>query len=273
MTSTADLYFLSPLWYLFLSSKQICIIQMEQAKIVCKEAPMEYRREFFPSVKKTIMPRPVYIEEKDILGQSGSAWATQADIFGPNWYLDYGQNLIEIYDAGAAICFRRLLPKKDKYKKEGLYLRLGLAYRTTENANVNIRNFSGNHVSLQNSLEGAMYYDPNNYYWVTDDLTININSIYHGEKIWIHRVDWEWVSKDILYEDEAPFKDHYLHRNKEEVDALYALQQITEESVKEYLTHLIQKDEHFAKRCLALLRTDQMVNSDLIALYQELGLE
>jgi hypothetical protein len=234
---------------------------------------MEYTREFFPDIRKTIIPRPVYVEERDILGQSGTVWVTQAQIFGPNWYLDHGQGLIEIYDAGPAICFRSLLPKKNKYEKEGLYLRLGLAYRTTENANVNIRNFSGNHVSLPNSVDGAIYYDPNNYYWVTDDLTININSIYTGEKIWIQRVDWEWVSKEILYEDEAGWQDHYLHRNKEDINALYAPQQITNESVKEYLVTRIQNDEYFAKRCLALLRTDQMVNSDLTALYKELGLD
>ncbi len=234
---------------------------------------MEYTREFFPAVKKTIMPRPAYVEERDVLGQSGAAWATQAQIFGSNWYLDHDQGLIEVYDAGPAICFRSLLPNKGKYQKEGLYLRLGLAYRTTENANANIRNFSGNHVSLPNNVEGAIYYDPNNYHWVTDDLTININSIYTGEKIWIQRVDWEWVSKEILYEDEAGWQDHYLHRHKEDVDALYAPQQITSESVKEYLVNRIQNDEHFAKRCLALLRTDQMVNSDLAVLYKELGVD
>jgi hypothetical protein len=234
---------------------------------------MEYTREFFPDVKKTIMPRPAYAEERDILGQSGTAWAIQAQIYGANWYADHGQGLIEIYDAGPALCFHSLLPKKDKYEKEGLYLRLGLAYRTTENANVNIRDFSGSHVALPNSVHGSIYYDPNNYHWVSDDLTININSIYTGEKLWIQRVDWEWVSKDILYEDEAGWQDHYTHRNKEEVDALYAPQQVTNESVKNYLASRIQNDDHFAKRCLALLRTDQLVNSDLTALYEELGLE
>ncbi|MFZ0254301.1 MAG: hypothetical protein WAN46_01335 [Gammaproteobacteria bacterium] len=234
---------------------------------------MENTREFFPAVRKTIMPRPAYVEERDILGQNGTAWVTQAQIFGPNWHLDHDRGLLEIYDAGPAICFYSLLPKKDKYQKEGLYLRLGLAYRTTENANVNIRNFSGNHVSLPNSVGGAIYYDPNNYHWVTDDLTININSIYAGEKIWIQRVDWEWISKEILYEDEAGWQDHYLHRNKGDIDALYAPQQITNESVKEYLANRIQNDDLFAKRCLALLRADQMVNSDLTDLYSELGLE
>lgn len=234
---------------------------------------MEYTREFFPHVRKTIMPRPAYMEEHDILGQSGTAWATQAQIYGPNWYLDYGQGLLEIYDAGPAICFAGVLPKKNKYEREGLYLRLGLAYRTTENANVNIRNFSGNHVTLPNSVDGDIYYDPNNYDWVTDDLTININSIYTGEKLWIQRVDWEWVSREILYEDEAHYQDHYMHRNKEDVNALYAPQHVTNDSVKAYLANRIQNDDHFAKRCLALLKTDQLVNSDLTILYGELGLE
>ena len=234
---------------------------------------MEYTREFFPDVKKTIMPRPAYVEERDILGQSGTAWATRAQVYGSNWYADHGQGLIEVYDAGPAICFRGLLPKKDKYEKEGLYLRLGLAYRTTENANANIRDFSGSHVALPNSIHGSTYYDPNNYHWVTDDLTININSIYAGEKLWIQRVDWEWVSKDILYEDEAGWQDHYVHRKKEEIDDLYAPQQVTDESVKNYLANRIQNDNHFAKRCLALLRTDQLVNDDLTALYKALGLE
>jgi hypothetical protein len=39
------------------------------------------------------------------------------------------------------------------------------------------------------------------------------------------------------------------------------------------LAHRIQNDDHFAKRCLALLKTDQLVNSDLTTLYGELGLE
>ena len=234
---------------------------------------MEYTREFFPDVKKTVMARPAYVEERDILGQSGTAWAIQAQVYGSNWYADHGQGLIEVYDAGPAICFHGLLPKKHKYEKEGLYLRLGLAYRTTENANVNIRDFSGSHVALPNSVHGSIYYDPNNYHWVSDDLTININSIYTGEKLWIQRVEWEWVSKEILYEDEAGWQDHYVHRKKEEIDALYAPQQVTDESVKNYLANRIRNDNHFAKRCLALLRADQLVNGGLTALYKELKLE
>ena len=84
---------------------------------------MNYTREFFNRVKKTIMSRPYQQEERDILGQNGTAWATQAAIYGPNWYLDWQQNLIEIWDAGPALCFKNILPKKDKYRKEGLYLK------------------------------------------------------------------------------------------------------------------------------------------------------
>ncbi len=234
---------------------------------------MEYQREFFQSVKKTIMPRPVYMKETDVLGHSGSAWAAQAEIYGPNWHFDYEQNLIEIYDAGPALCFRSILPKKDKYEKEGLYLRLGMAYRTTANANANIRTLSGNHVTLPNSVDGDIYYDPNNYYWVTDDLTLNINTVFSEEKIWIQRIDWEWVSKEILYEDEAGHMDHYVHRSKEDVDRLYIPQEITTETAKEHLINLINNDDHFARRCMAMLRADQIVNSDLVTLYKDLGLD
>jgi hypothetical protein len=234
---------------------------------------MEIEREFFPSVKKTVMPRPYFEEETDVLGQSGTAWATDASIYGPNWYLDREQNLIEIYDAGPAISFYKLLPRKSKYEKEGLYLRLKLAYRTTENANVNIRNFSGNHVTLPNSVEGDIYDDPNTYWWVTDDLTININSIYTEEKLWLQRVDWEWMSKEVIYEDEATFKDPFLRRTPDEIKKLYVPKKITKNSVKNFLIEKINKDDHFAKRCLTILRQDQLMNEDLIKLFEDSGME
>ncbi|MEM8777886.1 MAG: DUF6702 family protein [Cyanobacteria bacterium P01_G01_bin.49] len=132
---------------------------------------MEFKREFFPTVQKTVMPRPYFVPENDVLGQSGTAWAADATVYGTNWYLNREQGLIEIYEAGPAISFYHLIPRKDKYEKEGLYLRLKLAYRTTEEANVNIRNFSGNHVTLPNSVAGHIYDDPGTYWWVTDDLT------------------------------------------------------------------------------------------------------
>jgi hypothetical protein len=234
---------------------------------------MQYLREFFTRVKKTIIPRPVYKEETDVLGQRGIAWVNQAAIHGPNWYLDRENNLVEIFDAGPAICFRDILPKKDKYAREGLYLQLTLAYRTTENANANIRTFSGNHISLPNSVEGGMYVDPYTYYWVTDDLTININSLYRDEKLWIQRVDWEWMSKETLYEDEAGINDPYLKRNKKDVDAIYATKEITHDSVTEYLLNQIKKDDHFARRCLALLNTDKLVEQDLVTLYKNLNVQ
>jgi hypothetical protein len=234
---------------------------------------MELQREFFPSVRKTVMPRPHFAGETDVLGQGGSAWAVHAAVYGPNWHLDHGQGLLEIYDAGPAISFYHLLPRKDKYKKEGLYLRLRLAYRTTENANVNIRDFSGNHVTLPNSLNGHIYDDPNTYWWISDDLTLNINSIYSGEKLWIQRVDWEWMSKDVIYEDESYDQDHFLHRTLDEVEQLYASQNITDTSVKEFLIDKIKKDDHFAKRCLMILRQDRFMHEDLTQIFAEIEVE
>jgi len=46
------------------------------------------RREFFPKVRKTVVPRPVVKEATDVLGQSGSVRAAAATIYGPNWYHD-----------------------------------------------------------------------------------------------------------------------------------------------------------------------------------------
>ena len=40
-------------------------------------------------------------------------------------------------------------------------------------------------------------------WYITDDMTLNINSIYTDEKIWIQRVDWEWMSKEIVFEREC----------------------------------------------------------------------
>ena len=181
--------------------------------------------------------------------------------------------MIEVYDAGPAISFYHLIPKKSKYEKEGLYLRLKLAYRTTENANVNIRNFSGNHVTLPNSLHGDFYDDPNTYWWLSDDLTLNINSIYTGEKLWIQRVDWEWMSKEVVYEDEADVQDHFLHRSSDEVEKLYAPKKITKDSVKDFLIEKIKKDDNFAKRCMAMLRQDQLMSEDLTKLFEDSGIE
>ncbi len=230
-------------------------------------------REFFPTVKKTVMPRPVQRQETDVLGQSGSVMASWATIYGPNWFHDRQQDLIEIYDAGAALVFRDILPKKDKYAREGLYLRLAIAYRTTENANVNIRTFSGNHVTLANSVYGAMYVDPGTFYYVTDDMAININSIYSNEKAWIQRVDWEWVSREVVYEDEVAAKGLEFRRNRADVEAIYAEKEVTDQSVKDFLIDRIQRDYHFSKRCLALMSTDRLLERDLVSLYRDLKID
>ena len=235
---------------------------------------MEFKREFFPLVRKTVMPRPYFAEETDILGQSGSAKAVNAAMYGDNWYLDKENELVEIYGAGAAICFRNLLPNKSKYEKEGLYLRLKLAYRTTENANVNIRSFSGRHMTLSNSVDGHMYDDVDTYWYVTDDMTININSIYTDEKIWIQRVDWEWMSKEVVFEDEIDKKSPFVSRSLKEIEKLYVPQKINQDSVKDFLMNKIKTDEHFAKRCMAILCQDKLMeNNNLIELFHESGIK
>ena len=193
-------------------------------------------------------------------------------IYGPNWYHDREQDLIEIYDAGPALSFRHLLPKKDKYEREGLYLLLSIAYRTTENANANIRTFSGWHVDLPNALDGGMCVDKHTYHWVSDDCCININSIFLGEKLWLQRVDWEWMSRETIYEDEHD-KDRWLHRTKEEVDALYAKKHVTKHVVEDFLIKRIKEDATFAKRCLMLLNSDKLLEEDIISLYKDLGVD
>jgi hypothetical protein len=233
---------------------------------------MELKREFFPRVRKTVIPRPVITEETDVLSQSGSAKATDAVIFGHNWYHDKETDLIEIYDAGPGLCFRHLLPRKDKYEREGLYLLISIAYRTTENANANIRTFSGWHVDLPNAVDGAMYVDKGTFHWVSDDCCININSIYLNEKLWLQRVDWEWVSRETVYEDEL-YKEPWLYRTKEEVEALYAKKHITKSSVESFLISKIKEDPNFAKRCLMLLNSDKLYEKDIVSLYKDLGVE
>lgn len=225
-------------------------------------------REFFPKVRKTVIPRPAPRWESDVKGQRGSALAASAAIYGPNWYHDPIEDLIEIWDAGPALCFKDALPRKDKYAREGLYLRLSIAYRTTANAFVNLRTFSGNNVTLPNAVEGAMYEDPYTRFHVTDDCTLNINSVYREERIWLQRVDWEWVSHEILYEDELSTGNIYLERTREEVEALYAPKEINDDTVKGFLIDKIRTDPVFAKRCLLLLAEEGWLRKDLIALYE-----
>ncbi|GEM_PF-1334519 len=228
-------------------------------------------REFFPRVRKTVIPRPIQCPETDVLGQSGSVRAAAATIYGPNWYHDPVSDLIEIWDAGPALCFKDVLPRKDKYAREGLYLRLSLAYRTTANAFVNIRTFSGNNVTLPNAIDGAMYDDPYTRFYITEDCTININSIYRDERLWLQRVDWEWVSRETIFEDELAYANPYLERTPEQVEALYAEKEITADTVKEFLIDKIRTDLMFAKRCLLLLLSEKVISKDLVALYETLN--
>jgi hypothetical protein len=215
----------------------------------------------------TVVPRPVVPKEVHVPGQRGSVRASAATIYGDNWYHDRAQDLIEVWDAGAALSFREVLPRKDLYAREGLYLRLTIAYRTTANAFANIRTFSGNHVTLPNAVDGAMYDDPNTRFHVTDDCTININSIYRDERLWLQRVDWEWASQETIFEDEAAARPAILERTREQVEALYAKKAIDNETVKAFLIQKIRDDEGFAKRCLMLLCEDSLLRNDLVALY------
>jgi hypothetical protein len=235
-------------------------------------AKMKIKREFFSKVRKTSIPRPVVKEETDVLSQTGSAKAADAVIYGPNWYHDRKEDLIEIYDAGPALCFRHILPRKDKYEREGLYLLLTIAYRTTENANANIRTFSGWYFDLPNAVDGGMFVDKHTCDWVSDDCCINVNSVFAGEKLWIQRVEWEWMSRETAYDDEY-HKDPWLKRTKKEVDALYAKKHVTRRVVEDFLVNRIKKDPVFAKRCLILLNNDKLHERDLISLYKDLGIE
>ena len=65
-----------------------------------------------------------------------------------------------------------------------------------------------------------MYEDPFTRYCVTDDCTININSIYRDERLWLQRVEWEWVSHETIFEDELTYREPYLDRTQEEVEAM-----------------------------------------------------
>src|SRR5262249_55226640 len=131
--------------------------------------------------------------------------------------------------------------------------------------------FSGNNVTLPDSLDGAMYDDPHTRFYVTEDCTLNINSIYREERLWLQRVDWEWVSRETIFEDELGSANPYLERTHEAVEALYAEKEINENSVKEFLLDKIRTDPVFAKRCLLLLVEDKLLPKDLVALYETLN--
>jgi hypothetical protein len=230
------------------------------------------QREYFPRIRKTVVPRPVVKPETDVLGQSGSVRASEAAIYGPNWYHDHDQDLIEIWDAGAALCFRDVLPKKEKYAREGLYLRLSLAYRTTEGAFANIRTFSGNHVTLPNAVGGGMYDDPHTFHWVTEDCTLNVNSIYRDQRLWLQRVDWEWMSRETLFEDEAAAADPYLARTPEQIEALYAERPLDDAAVLDLLAEQMRRNSRLARQFLLLAGGDGLGGDGLATLYTRLNL-
>ncbi len=149
-----------------------------------------------------------------------------------------------------------------------------MAYRTTRNANVNLRTFSGRHMTLSNSIDGHMYDDVDTYWYITDDMTINVNSIYTDERLWIHRVDWEWMSKEVVLEDEIDEKNIFVNRTLQQIEKLYTPQKINADSITDFLMNKIQTDEHFAKRCLAMMCKDKiMEEKDLIQIFQESGIQ
>ena len=116
-----------------------------------------------------------------------------------------------------------------------------------------------------------MFDDPFTRFWVTDDCTININSIYREERLWLQRVDWEWVSQQTVFDDELAHRAPYLNRTREEVEALYAKKVPTTESVKQFLIERIHNDDAFARRCLGLLHGDRLLENDIVALFTMLN--
>ena len=129
-------------------------------------------------------------------------------------------------------------------------------------------------MTLSNSVDGNIYDDVDTYWYITDDMTININSIYTDEKIWIQRVDWEWMSKEVVFEDEVDKKTPFVNRTLKEIEKLYIPQKINQDSVTDFLMNKIKTDEHFAKRCMAMLCQDKlMAEKNLVELFQESDVE
>jgi hypothetical protein len=91
--------------------------------------------------------------------------------------------------------------------------------------------------------------------------------------MWIQRVVWEWMSKEVVYEDEVQDQDILLTRSVEEIKKLYAPAKITPNSIKDFLAEKIRQDENFAKRCLGILCEDQLMNKDLTQLFLESGIK
>jgi len=230
------------------------------------------QREFFPFVRRRVVPRPRTPAARDVLGIAGTVRAAEATIYGSNWYHDPYHDLVEVWDAGPALCFKHLLPDKAKYERENLYLQTSIAYRTTENANLNLRTFSGHHVTLENAVHGAIYEDPNAAEWVTDDLTLNVNSIYRDERVWFQRVDWEWRSREAIYQDELSDADPLHRRTEEEVAALYAERELSEELLRDYVIERLRTDRAFLSRCLVALCAERLErsSSSLVELFRRL---
>ena len=70
-----------------------------------------------------------------------------------------------------------------------------------------------------------------------------------------------------MFEDELAYREPYLDRTQEEVEACYARKAIDDDAIKGYLIDKIRQDSAFAKRCLLLLCEDSLLRDDLVALY------
>ena len=92
-------------------------------------------------------------------------------------------------------------------------------------------------------------------------------------KMLFHFLQKRKLTLETIFEDELPYKDPYLYRTKGEVEALYATKPVGEGTVKEFLIDKIKKDDDFAKRCMILLNSDSLFESNLVDLYQKLDIQ
>ena len=81
------------------------------------------------------------------------------------------------------------------------------------------------------------------------------------------------MSKEIIYEDEVFGKNTILYRSLEDIQKLYQEKEITDDDVKDFLRDKINSDDWFAKKCLVMLREEQLMGEKLVKLFEDSGLE
>ena len=82
------------------------------------------------------------------------------------------------------------------------------------------------------------------------------------------------MSKEVVFEDEVDQKTPFVNRTLKDIEKLYVPQKINQDSVKDFLMNKIKTDEHFAKRCMAMLCQDKLMGEkNLVELFQESGVE